>query len=183
MKMHVAVNVRDLEPSIQFYRKLFNAEPTKVKENYAKFELSEPGLHFSLNVRPYESKGVLNHFGFQVASKEEVLAARTRLQDAGLLPLDEMNTTCCYAVQDKIWVTDPEGNPWEVFFTSADSEFESADAPKPAEVCCTPAPAEGSADRSAHTSTASACCTPAAAAQPAEQVTAAPAGKGCGCGE
>nr|WP_082084141.1 ArsI/CadI family heavy metal resistance metalloenzyme [Paenibacillus beijingensis] len=181
MKMHVAINVRNLEPSIQFYKKLFDAEPTKVKDNYAKFELTNPGLHFSLNVRPYESKGVLNHFGFQVGSKEEVLSARQRLQEAGLLPLDEMNTTCCYAVQDKIWVTDPEGNPWEVFFTKADSEFESADAPKVEAVCCTTSSEENSVDKIAQQPLATTCCTPSAAQELTEKVPAATGGNGCGC--
>ncbi|WP_127584922.1 ArsI/CadI family heavy metal resistance metalloenzyme [Paenibacillus koleovorans] len=138
MKMHVAINVNHLNPSLEFYKKLFNAEPTKVKENYAKFELDDPALHFSLNVRHYENRGVLNHFGFQVKNTEEVLAAKTRLQQSGLVSFDEMNTTCCYAVQDKIWVTDPEGNPWEVFYTKGDSEFEAAeDRDSRSGSCCT----------------------------------------------
>ncbi|OAS21377.1 ArsI/CadI family heavy metal resistance metalloenzyme [Paenibacillus oryzisoli] len=141
MKMHVAINVRNLEDSLAFYKKLFNAEPTKVKENYAKFELDQPALHFSLNVRDYDNKGVLNHFGFQVKNTEEVLAAKQRLQEAGLVSFDEMDTTCCYAVQDKIWVSDPEGNPWEVFYTKEDSEFEAAEdhvMPMPSVCCPTP---------------------------------------------
>src|SRR6476620_3533653 len=101
MNMHVASNVRSLDQSLAFYQKLFNAEPTQVRDNYAKFELEDPGLHFSLNVRAYDNKGVLNHFGFQVKNTEEVLAAKTRLQEAGLVSFDEMDTTCCYAVQDK----------------------------------------------------------------------------------
>ena len=143
MKMHVAINVKDLAASLSFYKKFFNAEPTKVRSNYAKFELEDPGLHFSLNVRPYEGHGVINHFGFQVADTEAVHALKQRLEAAGLITVDEMNTTCCYAVQDKIWVEDPEGNAWEVFYTRADSEFESADEGlRPASVCCPPAPTE-----------------------------------------
>jgi catechol 2,3-dioxygenase-like lactoylglutathione lyase family enzyme len=139
MRMHVAINVKNLERSIEFYKKLFNAEPTKVKENYAKFELENPALHFSLNVRPYEGRGVLNHFGFQVKNTTEVLAVKKRLEEAGLVSIDEMNTTCCYAVQDKIWVRDPEGNAWEVFYTKADSEFESAPERRTMpSVCCAP---------------------------------------------
>lgn len=139
MKMHVAINVRNLEKSLEFYKKLFNAAPTKVKENYAKFELDQPALHFSLNVRDYDNKGVLNHFGFQVQNTEEVLEAKQRLQEAGLVSFDEMDTTCCYAVQDKIWVSDPEGNPWEVFYTKDDSEFEAAEEQVTlmSSVCCT----------------------------------------------
>lgn len=77
-RMHVAVNCSDLEASLNFYRLFFNAEPTKVKENYAKFELDSPALHFSLNVRPFEKKGVLNHLGFQVDCTEDVLAMGDR---------------------------------------------------------------------------------------------------------
>ncbi|ASS74261.1 glyoxalase/bleomycin resistance/dioxygenase family protein [Tumebacillus algifaecis] len=137
MNMHVAINVRDLEPSLAFYQTFFNAAPTKVRHNYAKFELTDPGLHFSLNVRPYQAGGVINHFGFQVENTAAVLAIKERLQAAGLVAVDEMGTTCCYAVQDKIWVSDPEGNAWEIFYTMADSEFESADEGlRPESACC-----------------------------------------------
>ena len=93
-RMHVAVNCTDLERSLEFYRSFFGEEPTKVKDNYAKFEMSQPALHFSLNVRPFEPKGVLNHLGFQVSSTEDVLQMGERLRAAGLLLKDEMNTTC-----------------------------------------------------------------------------------------
>lgn len=141
-RMHVAVNVSNLEACLTFYRAFFGEEPTKVRENYAKFELNNPPLHFSMNVRPYESKGALNHLGFQVANTEAVHEMKARLQAAGLVPIDELNTTCCYAVQDKIWVHDPEGNAWEVFYTRADSEFESAGEAAVEGVCCAPTPVE-----------------------------------------
>lgn len=141
-RMHVAINVTDLAACLTFYRAMFDAEPTKIKENYAKFELNNPPLHFSMNVRPYDKKGALNHLGFQVENTESVHAMKTRFQEAGLVPIDEMNTTCCYAVQDKIWVHDPEGNAWEVFYTREDSEFESAGDAAVAGVCCAPAPVE-----------------------------------------
>ncbi|MFD2085901.1 ArsI/CadI family heavy metal resistance metalloenzyme [Brevibacillus brevis] len=137
-RMHVAVNCSDLEASLKFYRLFFNAEPTKVKDNYAKFELDSPALHFSLNVRPFEKKGVLNHLGFQVDNTEDVLAMGERLREADLLTIDEMGTTCCYAVQDKVWVYDPDGNAWEIFYTKADSEFESAGEQRDISLCCTP---------------------------------------------
>ncbi|MFD2168423.1 ArsI/CadI family heavy metal resistance metalloenzyme [Tumebacillus lipolyticus] len=143
LRMHLAINVKSLEANLQFYKAFFGAEPTKVKENYAKFELNNPPLHFSMNVCPYENSGALNHLGFQVQGTEQVLAHKARLQAAGLVSLDEINTTCCYAVQDKIWVHDPEGNAWEIFYTKADSEFESAQAPKAEAICCAPsAPSE-----------------------------------------
>lgn len=138
LRMHVAVNVTDLEKNLAFYRKFFGAEPTKVKADYAKFELQNPPLHFSMNVRAYEQRGVLNHLGFQVENTEDVHAWRERLQEAGLQTIDEMNTTCCYAVQDKIWIHDPEGNAWEIFYTKEDSEFESAGEAAVQGVCCAP---------------------------------------------
>ncbi|MGO4548421.1 ArsI/CadI family heavy metal resistance metalloenzyme [Paenibacillus sp. 2TAB23] len=137
-RMHVAVNCSDLQKSLDFYKAFFGAEPTKVKENYAKFELDNPALHFSLNVRPFEKNGVLNHLGFQVNNTEDVLAIGDRLQKSGLLLIDEMNTTCCYAVQDKVWVHDPDGNAWEIFSAKEDSEFESAGEPRDVSLCCAP---------------------------------------------
>ncbi|WP_424205623.1 ArsI/CadI family heavy metal resistance metalloenzyme [Baia soyae] len=137
-RMHIALNCTDLDKSLQFYQNFFGQEPVKVKDNYAKFELEEPALHFSLNVRPYEKSGVLNHLGFQVANTEEVLEMGERLRQAGLLLTDEMNTTCCYAVQDKVWVYDPDGNAWEIFYTKEDSEFESAGDQLDLSLCCAP---------------------------------------------
>lgn len=139
-RMHVAVNCSDLEASLKFYRAFFGTEPTKVKDNYAKFELKDPALHFSLNVRPFEQKGALNHLGFQVNNTEEVLAMGERLREAGLLTIDEIGTTCCYAVQDKVWVYDPNNNAWEIFYTKEDSEFESAGDPRDMSLCCAPTP-------------------------------------------
>ncbi len=139
MRMHVAVNCSSLDHSLTFYRKLFGAEPMKVKPEYAKFEIDNPPLLFSLNVRSFDDKGILNHLGFQVESSEQVIEWRDRLTNAGLITTDEMNTTCCYAVQDKIWVHDPDGNAWEIFYTKADSEFESApESNRDESLCCTP---------------------------------------------
>ncbi|NRF96049.1 VOC family protein [Paenibacillus frigoriresistens] len=103
-RMHVALNCSNLQKSLEFYQAFFGTEPAKVKDNYAKFELEDPALHFSLNVHPFEKKGVLNHLGFQVNDTKEMLEIGERLRQSGLLLIDEMNTTCCYAVQDKVWV-------------------------------------------------------------------------------
>lgn len=149
-RMHVAVNCSNLQKSLDFYKAFFGEEPAKVKENYAKFELTDPLLHFSLNVRPFEKNGVLNHLGFQVNGTEEVLAIGDRLRHAGLLLIDEMNTTCCYAVQDKVWVYDPDGNAWEIFYTKEDSVFESAGESRDISLCC--APDETTSDET--------CCSP-----------------------
>lgn len=143
-KAHIALSVKDLARSIDFYRKLFDAEPVKLRRDYAKFDLSEPALNFTLNQSPAgempasspsESR-TLSHLGIQVASTEEVLAMRERWGRAGLDTRDEMKTECCYAVQDKTWVRDPDGNEWEVFVVLQDHLPE-----KPAEpsACCAPA--------------------------------------------
>lgn len=142
-RMHVALNCSNLEKSIEFYEHFFGLEPSKVKDNYAKFELDQPALHLSLNKREFTDKGVLNHLGFQVDNTQDVLDMGERLRKAGLLLKDEMGTTCCYAVQDKVWAFDPDGNAWEIFHTKEDAEFESAeDAQRDESLCCAPPQAQ-----------------------------------------
>jgi catechol 2,3-dioxygenase-like lactoylglutathione lyase family enzyme len=122
LRPHLALTVSDVERSIPFYEALFGVRPEKVKEGYAKFSVAEPALNFTLNQGERESLGAFNHAGIQVASTADVLSAKERLVAAGLAAFDEMDTTCCYARQDKIWVRDPDGTPWEVFATHADTE-------------------------------------------------------------
>ena len=115
-RVHVSINVREVERSLLFYQTLFNQAPTKLRPGYAKFEVAEPPVNFTLNENTnFQSGGTLSHFGIQVKSTAEVLAAKTRFEQAGLATFDEENVTCCYAVQDKVWVTDPDGNQWEAF--------------------------------------------------------------------
>jgi catechol 2,3-dioxygenase-like lactoylglutathione lyase family enzyme len=132
LRPHLALTVTDLQRSLPFYRALFGVEPSKVRHGYAKFELTDPALNFTLNEGERSAPGALNHAGVQVASTDEVLAARLRLKNEGLATFDEMDTTCCYARQDKIWVHDPDGNPWEVFVTHEDVE----DSAEPSVACC-----------------------------------------------
>jgi catechol 2,3-dioxygenase-like lactoylglutathione lyase family enzyme len=123
LRPHLALTVSDVERAIPFYRALFGVEPEKVKPGYAKFSVSEPAINFTLNQGERgTSLGAFNHAGVQVATTEDVLAAKERLVSAGLAAFDEMDTTCCYARQDKIWVRDPDGTPWEVFATHEDTE-------------------------------------------------------------
>ncbi|GAB1798374.1 ArsI/CadI family heavy metal resistance metalloenzyme [Priestia megaterium] len=121
--VHVGINVTNLDQSIEFYQKVFGVNPEKVKEDYAKFLLDEPGLNFTLNVRDEVNGNQVNHFGFQVDNAEEVIAHKERLEKEGFFAREEMDTTCCYAVQDKFWVTDPDGNEWEFFYTKANSDI------------------------------------------------------------
>lgn len=118
LKPHVAINVKNLRTSVEFYRQLFGVEPAKVRPKYAKFDLAEPALNFTLNETETTDRGI-NHLGIQVNSTDEVLAAKERLQKASLATFDEMNTD---ARQDKIWVTSPDEHAWEVFVVKGDAE-------------------------------------------------------------
>lgn len=131
MKMHVGINVTDLNKSIEFYSRIFNSEPVKVKPDYAKFLLDDPALNFTLNVKEAVSGNQVGHFGFQVENQEEVLQHKDRLEKLGLFAQEEMDATCCYAAQDKFWVSDPDGNEWEFFYTKADVESMKTDL-----ACC-----------------------------------------------
>lgn len=116
VKVHVALNVGGLEESIKFYRAMFGMDPVKWKPGYAKFDIAEPPLNLTLNYSgAVKDKGALNHLGIEVEDTSQVLAAKKRFVEAGLATVDEMNVDCCFALQDKVWVTDPDGNRWEVF--------------------------------------------------------------------
>ena len=140
-KAHVAIHVKNVGASIEFYRKLFGIEPCKVRTGYAKFDVSNPPLNFTLNEAATTERGALSHLGIQVESTADVLAARQGWLERGLLPRDEMKTECCYAVQDKTWVRDPDGNQWEVFAVLKDNLSEKSAAEKSccAPGCCAPA--------------------------------------------
>ena len=131
MKAHVALNVTDLRKSLDFYQRMLGIPPLKIKPGYAKFDVQDPPLNLSLNAGAEVSRrGTLSHLGLQVAGTDDVLAIRKRWADAGLNPRDEMQASCCYALQDKSWVTDPDGNEWEVFTVLADIEQQAGNA------CC-----------------------------------------------
>ena len=115
MKAHVALNTPRFEESVRFYRTFLGLEPVKLKPGYAKFDVAEPGLNLTLNASPDRGVGALNHLGIQVQSTAAVREAAERLKAEGLATFEEENTDCCYALQDKVWVTDPNGYKWEVF--------------------------------------------------------------------
>ena len=140
LKPHVSINVRDIGASVAFYRKMFGLEPAKVRRGYAKFDVQNPPLNLALNEIPIDGRGALSHLGLQVSSTDDVLAVRKKWHEAGLSTRDEMQTACCYAVQDKTWVADPDGNEWEVFVVLEDNLPEASGAGSNA--CCTPAQPE-----------------------------------------
>jgi len=122
LKPHISINVRNVEKSIDFYKRMFGIEPSKVRTGYAKFDVQTPALNLALNEQPdLAHRGALSHLGIQVASTEDVLAMRERWAEAGLFTRDEMKTDCCYATQDKTWVKDPDGNEWEAFVVLKDN--------------------------------------------------------------
>lgn len=153
LKAHLALNVRDVEESITFYRKMLGIEPSKVRTGYAKFDVQNPPLNLTLNQHVFNERGALSHLGIQVASTNDVLATRQKWEEVGLLTRDEMQTNCCYALQDKTWVRDPDGNEWEVFVVLEDNLAETA----PCE-CETKVEANVEAKTSAVAAQASVCC-------------------------
>lgn len=143
LKAHLAINVRNVDRSIVFYRKMFGIEPSKVRRGYAKFDVQNPPLNFTLNEVPFHDAGALSHMGIQVASTADVFRVRQQWVESGLVPRDELQTDCCYAKQDKTWVEDPDGNEWEVFVVLEDNLPEKAvnhETACCAPGCCPPAP-------------------------------------------
>ena len=126
LKAHLALNVRNVEESIAFYRKMLGIEPSKVRVGYAKFDVQNPPLNLTLNQSKFGERGALSHLGIQVSSTEDVLSMRQKWGEAGLITRDEMQTNCCYAKQDKTWVHDPDGNEWEAFVVLEDNLAESS---------------------------------------------------------
>ncbi|MFG3600424.1 ArsI/CadI family heavy metal resistance metalloenzyme [Micromonospora chersina] len=149
-RVQLALRVSDLEGSVAFYSKLFGVEPAKRRPGYANFAVENPPLKLVLLEGEADQPTVMDHLGVEVFSTAEVDAATRRLTDSGLITLEENDTECCYALQDKVWVRGPGNEPWEVYTVKADS---------------------GQLEKAAE----SACCTPAADKEPA----AAGAAAGC----
>jgi catechol 2,3-dioxygenase-like lactoylglutathione lyase family enzyme len=183
IKPHLAINVRDVATSIRFYKKMFGIEPSKVRNGYAKFDVESPALNFTLNQIPFGERGALSHLGIQVGSTEDVRAVKANWEERGLIPRDELQTSCCYALQDKAWVNDPDGNEWEVFVVLQDNLGETTSKVEGEAVCCAPAaePAVHSVSCACETAPPAAgegaCCDKQAAKFGIE----VKAGSGCGC--
>jgi catechol 2,3-dioxygenase-like lactoylglutathione lyase family enzyme len=141
-RIHLGLAVKDLGRSLTFYRTLFGQEPTKTRPGYAKFEVAEPPVNLSLNevVGDTGPNNPVTHFGIQVKSTAAVKEAADRLTGAGLGTRVEENVTCCFAVQNKVWAADPDGNKWEVYVLLDDDgahHHSSQEACCSREGCCT----------------------------------------------
>jgi catechol 2,3-dioxygenase-like lactoylglutathione lyase family enzyme len=136
-RVQLALNVSDLDAAVDFYSKLFNSQPAKRHPGYANFAIAEPPLKLVLIENPGAPER-LNHLGVEVFSAEEVVREHERLTGAGLPGRSEEGVTCCYAVQDKFWVDDPDKAPWEIYTVLADAETMGAGAgqPRPAQDAC-----------------------------------------------
>src|SRR3954449_950472 len=157
-RLQLAINVDDLDSSIDFYRRLFATEPAKVRAGYANFAVAEPPLKLVLLENPGHG-GSINHLGVEVEDADTVDAEQTRLAESGLASVDERGTTCCYAKQDKFWVTGtPNGESWEVYTVLADSPV--AGGPAAGEDCDCGTATDSAVDQSAEqaAATGSACC-------------------------
>jgi len=128
-RVQLALNVTDIDAAVDFYGKLFGAEPAKRRPGYANFAIDQPPLKLVL-IEAAEG-GTLNHLGVELADTQEVSVASDRLVTSGLVTREEMGVECCYALQDKVWVNDPDGAPWEWYTVLADSQVMDPDA-----ACC-----------------------------------------------
>lgn len=139
-RVQLALRVADLEGSIAFYSRLFGAEPAKRRPGYANFAIADPPLKLVLIEGAEGGPTVMDHLGVEVASSGEVAEASARLAADGLATLDENDTECCYALQDKVWVHGPGGEPWEVYTVKGDAPALAKD---PGSECCVPAGSHG----------------------------------------
>jgi Glyoxalase/Bleomycin resistance protein/Dioxygenase superfamily. len=133
-RVQLALRVADLEGSIAFYSKLFGTEPAKRRPGYANFAIAEPPLKLVLIEGQAGEDTRMDHLGVEVTSTEQVTAATERLRQEGLATFEENDTACCYALQDKVWVTGPGREPWEVYVVKADADT----LQKNTTACCTP---------------------------------------------
>jgi catechol 2,3-dioxygenase-like lactoylglutathione lyase family enzyme len=161
LKPHVSLNVANIDAAVAFYEKAFGVSVTKRRPGYAKFDLEMPSLNLSMVEAPRTGINA-SHFGIQVASTDDVIEAKGRFEAAGLRTVSEEGTSCCYAVQDKVWVEDPDGNSWEVFVVKNDTNemgtglppMNAATSSKEGS-CCTP---EAQAQAKAKAKSNDSCC-------------------------
>ena len=142
-RVQLALNVSDLDAAVAFYTRLFATEPAKLRPGYANFAVAEPPLKLVL-IEGHGAPGTLNHLGVEVETTDDVAAAQQRLAAEGLATATEDEVSCCYAVQDKVWVDGPDAEPWEIYTVLADAEMVPGDlrtvAPGEDALCCGTAP-------------------------------------------
>ncbi|MDP8938549.1 MAG: VOC family protein [Actinomycetota bacterium] len=145
-RVQLALNVSDLDAAVEFYSTLFQSHPAKRRPGYANFVIAEPPLKLVL-IEGSGQPGTLNHLGVETATADEVAAASTRLAAGGLSTAVEDHVACCYAVQDKVWVDAPDGEPWEIYTVLYDVDVPAGElgttAPGDDALCCSAAPESG----------------------------------------
>ena len=161
-RAQLALNVDSLDEAVAFYAKLFNTSPAKVKPGYASFAVAQPPLKLVL-IENAGRGGTLNHLGVEVESSDAVHAEIARLNDEGMFTEEEIGTTCCFATQDKVWVTGPAGEKWEVYTVLADSDTfgtnsEVLAAEPPSGCACDSCDSCDSCDTSESAPDATSCC-------------------------
>ena len=149
-RVQLALNVADIDEAITFYSKLFGTEPAKVRPGYANFAIADPPLKLVLIEDANQTPGTLNHLGVEVPTTDEVTAAQARLAGEGLATALEEETSCCYAVQDKVWVDGPGGEPWEIYTVLSDTEMPAGQlrSAAPGESACCSYPTRDGGGRS-----------------------------------
>lgn len=160
-RAQLALNVDNLEEAVTFYSKLFNTEPAKLKPGYANFAIAKPPLKLVLLENPGKG-GTINHLGVEVESSTEVHDEIARLTGEGLFTDEELGTTCCFATQDKVWVTGPAGERWEVYTVLADADTFGSSPQRPdgngeGGVCCGTS-ADGEKSDGEKETAAASCC-------------------------
>ena len=162
-RMHISLYVSDLHKTIDFYNTFFGIAPEKIRDHYAKYILPEPSLIISFVENPERVKQNFGHLGFQVETTGELNARLEQAHQSGLTTREETGTNCCYATQDKFWVTDPDGTQWEVYYFHADAEFNDPHYELgSAQACCTPAAEAKPKAEFTNLAIAVECCTPGA---------------------
>jgi catechol 2,3-dioxygenase-like lactoylglutathione lyase family enzyme len=139
-RVQLALNVSDLDAAIEFYAKLFSSPPAKVRPGYANFAIADPPLKLVL-IESHDDRGsglsaALNHLGVEMETLEAVTESHGRLVAGGLATTEEHEVTCCYAVQDKVWVEDPDGAPWEIYTVLGDAPAEVGSCGDVESICC-----------------------------------------------
>lgn len=128
MRVHISLNVKDLETSLKFYENLFGRPPTKVRGDYANFRLDRPAIHLALQPAEDPSKSTPvrttthSHFGIELPDRETIDEWHERLRESGVEGRDEHDVVCCYARAEKIWLSDPDQNAWEIWVRTGEAE-------------------------------------------------------------